>query len=546
MTTLPRTLAMIAMLVTTTLSSAQNADFNNDNTVDAYDLVSLTENLNQSCDGDCPNDLNSDGLIDSADIMILMGQWGPVGQENNESSNATQDLAWQTEGPALLDAIYYDSLSRNPQRSLLGETFNQGALAKEFCAENNIAVQPMVYNGGVDYYEDGVYCDVDKEKFKMWLDANVPSDYSGPLCLDMEGEWWMQFNTTSQEEMDPILDFYIEGLEYAQSLRPNAKIGYWGLPKKCHTNPNDNKASVARLLNASTALFPDVYEHRPNIDDSDRLRTHIEITMSMVEGKVPVYVQASPRYKSDTGNYDGLHSVDEFMRDQVDSALAAVWTDGEGKEHRIQGIELWDAYVYFWWYTDNWMGLTNPERVALWSELDEYHVECLENMKASVDLAYAAQQQRNAAATAEAEQATARANQAVQVAAAALDSARQAQTSRLTRRLDNAKNRVINKSKSYRSNSKRYRSARKAWVKAKRAFNAAKKRYGRNSKQYKRAIAAYRKSLGKMRASARSFRAARSSYKVARTQRNNAYQAWNAANSQWSAMASASSMLASQ
>jgi hypothetical protein len=38
-------------------------------------------------------------------------------------------------------------------------------IMKAWCAENNVAVQPMIYNGGVDYYEDGKYDDVDKAKF---------------------------------------------------------------------------------------------------------------------------------------------------------------------------------------------------------------------------------------------------------------------------------------------------------------------------------------------------------------------------------------------
>jgi hypothetical protein len=217
----------------------------------------------------------------------------------------------------------------------------------------------------------------------------------------MEGDWWSQFDTSSQAAMDVIIDFYIEGLEYAQSLRPNAKIGYWGLPKKSHTKVDSTTASVVRLLQASTAIFPDVYDFNAVANGSARLQRRIEKSIEMVEGKVPVYVQASPRYKLQGGQYDRLHTVEEFMRDQVDSSLAAVWTDAEGTEHRIAGIALWDAYVYFWWYTNNWTSLGQDSQRAMWDELDAYHVELLTEMKVSVDAANAAAVARNEAASEE-------------------------------------------------------------------------------------------------------------------------------------------------
>ena len=305
------------------------------------------------------------------------------------ASAQTADNNTQDQGPVLLDAIYYDHLARSQQRNDLAADLDQGAKTKAWTAENGIAVQPMVYNGAVDWYADNEYSDDDKLRFKNWIDENISEDYTGPICLDMEGDWWSQFDTSSQAAMDVVIDFYIEGLEYAQSLRPNAKIGYWGLPKKSHTKATSTTASVVRLLQASTAIFPDVYDHNPTGNGANRLRDHVATAIEMVEGQVPVYVQASPRYKLQGGQYDNLHTVEEFMHDQVDAALAAVWTDAEGTEHRIAGISMWDAYVYFWWYTNNWTSLDRETQKAMWDELDAYHVELLGHMKTSVDAAYA-------------------------------------------------------------------------------------------------------------------------------------------------------------
>ena len=33
------------------------------------------------------------------------------------------------------------------------------------------------------------------------------------------------------------------------------------------------------------------------------------------------------------------------MRDQVQASLDAVWTDANGKDHRVNGVAFWDAYI---------------------------------------------------------------------------------------------------------------------------------------------------------------------------------------------------------
>ena len=549
MTTLPTASAMTAVLVTTTTLAAHQADFNNDNVIDAHDLAVLTSNLNQSCEGECPSDLNNDGITDSDDIMILMGLWGQVVEENddqqnnnNSDDNNAADLSWQEEPPILLDAIYYDQLSRNAQRRNLANLLDQGENAKAWASENGVAVLPYAYNGGVDWYADGVYSDDDKARFKNWVDANIPADYDGPLCLDMEGQWWSVFDTSSQVVMDSVIDFYIEGLEYAQSLRPNAKIGYWGLPKKSHTKENSTTADVSRLLKASTGIFPDVYDNNAVANGSSRLQKRIEKSMEMVEGKVPVYVQASPRYLVN-GKYTGLHTVEEFMRDQINSSLNAVWTNSEGKEHRIQGIAMWDAYVYFNWYEENWSTLDNETRKAMFEELDNYHVSMLSAMKTAVDsVAAEFVAQQSAQEQAQQQVADQAASEAKTVAAAAISAKRTSQQSRLTRRLNQAKTSVIARTSNYRKASRSYRSALKSFTAVKKRFRAIKK-FGKNSKQYRSAYAAYKKSLKRMRSATRTFKTARSAYRAARVARNNAQSAVNTSASNWEAMANAAAML---
>jgi len=519
MTFLPLTLAMTALSLTATLASATpNADIDNNGIVDSLDLLLISTNLNQTCDGTCVTDLNDDGMTDIADLLIVMQQWGPVegyvaetieSDDSSTTSNdndTTRDMSWQGQGPVLLDAIYYDHLARSQPRQDLAAELDQGALTKAWTAANSIAVQPMAYNGGVDWYADNEYSDDDRLRFKNWVDENFPADYDGPLCLDMEGTWWATFDTGSQHIMDIAIDFYIEGLEYAQSLRPNAKIGYWGLPKKSHTKVNSTTASVERLLRASTGLFPDVYDHNPTGNGSNRLRLHVEKAIEMVEGQIPVYVQASPRYKLQGGQYDLLHTVEEFMHDQVDPALAAVWTDANGTEHRIAAISIWDAYVYFSWYTENWSTLDNETRKAMWDGLDAYHVELLGHMKNSVDAAYAAAQAR------------------IKAANSTVESTGEVVVLTVLTQKKNATN-------AYNSSASSYRSARQTWSSAQRTFAAASRKYSKGSSQYNRALDSYQNAQEQMRDASQSYREQRQELQTSRANWNSVKAQWNATSS---------------
>ena len=402
MTTIPTTLAMIATSLTaTTLMAASSADIDNNGDVNAMDLLSITSFLGQACDSDCAADLNNDGVVNTADIMELMQQWGPVADyvapvtepapetepEESVTRDPNRDMSWQGQDPILMDAIYYDDLSRSQQRRNLATELNQGSQTRAWAAGNDITVLPISINGAVDYYEDGVIDQDDKDKFLAWMDANVPADYAGPICLDLEGSWWPILDSSNQSVVDTAIDFYIEGLEYAQSLRPNAKIGYWGIPKKSHSKENSTTASIDRLLQASTGLFPDVYEYNPVGNDSNRLEEHTEKCIQMVNGEIPVYAVAFPRYSENSSGCRHFHTTPEFMRDQVQSSLDAVWTDANGKDHRVNGVAFWDAYVFVSMYTDNWSTMSNEDRKAYWDDVDALHVEFLSNMKGSVDAA---------------------------------------------------------------------------------------------------------------------------------------------------------------
>jgi len=572
-------------------ATASSADFNNDGVVDITDLITLTSNIGTACESECPTDLDNNGVTDQQDMLILLQLWGAVegwvgtdstsstetDNETHQESNhtCTSDHSWQGQGPVLYDAIYYDHLARTSARSSMAEELNQGEFTKAWCADNNVAVQSMVYNGGVDWYEDGAYDEVDKAKFTQWLDENVPLDYTGPICLDMEGQWWEMWHTESQNVMDTMIDFYIEGLEFAQALRPNAKIGYWGLPRRRHTSPNYTTASVKRLLIASTGLFPDVYEWNPGHDDSAWIERHIRNTIEMVEGQVPVFAQACPRYKQ-PGRGMQLHTIEEFIHDQVHGSLAAVWTDQHGTEHRIAGISMWDAYIYCWQGTSNWASMSNDERKKLFNELDTYHKSAMASMKSCVDAAYQTSQahlaEQNAEAIAQAAAEEAARVAAAQEEASRLRAERKRQRSRLVRRLSSERTKIRRANSSFRKNAKRYRTARSSFKNKRRSFIGSRNAYrsalkdwrtsgrkqARGSKsrssawkkfatarnQYRSSRSSWRTNVKSWRASVKSFRKQRSSYSTSRRAWKSTVKTWRTANATWRQMAKTASVLA--
>ena len=317
------------------------------------------------------------------DLVMVISSWGetieppPVSEEepvDPGSGIAENSGELVTPDPIALDSLYYDFYARNQERAQLAIELNQASLTRGWNTKNDIPVLPYVYNGAVDWYCDDEYTESDLEKFEEWLDNNIPYDYTGPICLDMEGNWWPKFDWVStQEQMDVILDFYIEGLEYAQCHATECEVRLLGTAQE-----EPDGAQLRRTVDRTTASSmrarssPTPTRTIP-ASDAARLQRHIERAMEMVDGRVPVHVQMSPRYRDDVlGGWRHFHEIDEIIRDQARPALEARYESPRGV-HRVASIGLWDAYVYVRYYHDDWWSLTLEEVDELWSEVDVYH-----------------------------------------------------------------------------------------------------------------------------------------------------------------------------
>ncbi|HIO20361.1 MAG TPA: hypothetical protein EYN11_04620 [Phycisphaerales bacterium] len=239
---------------------------------------------------------------------------------------------------------------------------NQGADTISYTTYEGITRVPLAYHGGVDTNASGEITDRNIDQFTNWVHNTVSSDYCGPIVLDYEQPWWRELSDIDLDEikLQEILTVYIEGAQVAKQVLPNAQWGYWGLPSLRSSGPawTDRGLSFQALASQCAALYPDIYDSNPNNELLTQTRNHIEKVLKLANGKIPVYVFASPRFTGQHGDHSQFIPDDVFLR-KANAALQARWIDDSGVQHRIQGIILWDSYSF--------------SEESEWNELDEKH-----------------------------------------------------------------------------------------------------------------------------------------------------------------------------
>ena len=385
-------LTVLTAVVTLSAASATSfaalsGDVNADHVVNFSDMLMVVGQFNEDCPASsvpCPTDIDQDGRTGFNDLVAVLSNWGasePADQASSDNTEAqTQEENLVGPAPVLMDGVYYDMYAHSDTRADLGWDLDQGAQTRSWNAENGVAVLPFSY-GGMDYNSDNQVTAQDLVNFQAWLEETIPADYDGPVVLDMEGQWWQDMYHATQVEMDEIIEIYIQGLEFAETVRPNAKFGYWGLPKKSMTHPNYQYGNVDRLLKRSGAIFPETYDNNPGVDNSTMVQNHIATCIEIVEGQVPVYAQLFPRFRDEElGGWRHFHENEEVLNDQAQPALDARWTDDDGNTHRVAGIALWDAYVLVQNFHPNWDELSDGEISNLWNEVDEIHLGLFQDL----------------------------------------------------------------------------------------------------------------------------------------------------------------------
>src|SRR4051812_33187005 len=99
---------------------------------------------------------------------------------------------------------------------------------------------------------------------------------------------------------------FVRAIQYAKTIRPNAKFGFYSLPITQLYDRNqawrDHEASLAPIYQASDCLFPSVYKFYPDnqplfgaTEDHAYVRESVKLALQLANGK-PVYPYVWPRY----------------------------------------------------------------------------------------------------------------------------------------------------------------------------------------------------------------------------------------------------------
>lgn len=191
--------------------------------------------------------------------------------------------------------------------------------------------------------------------------------YNGVICLDWEAEFFEALKGGPEHEnFQKAINKGIALVNYIKNLRPNAKIGYYGIP-----NPNWNvdPAHLAPLVNALDVMLPAVYMSDLNTYQQNvtKLLANIQFAMERANGR-PVVAFHSPRLAA----RGGIGGDDIVEREQFIEFVQKTFTvEYNGK--RPSGIVIWDMTGR--WLSQGILSIIDSEYVPAGMNIETYATE---------------------------------------------------------------------------------------------------------------------------------------------------------------------------
>lgn len=129
---------------------------------------------------------------------------------------------------------------------------------------------PTVYDPDIDRNWNGTFEADEIQRFVAWVDENIPTDYTGPWCIDQEHPWLNNWsNAGPRSGSNPAsMKFCGQLLKIAKALRPHAWAGMWGLPTMRMWTPDwALEAAIEPLLRWGRCLHVNGYDYdlRPDV-----------------------------------------------------------------------------------------------------------------------------------------------------------------------------------------------------------------------------------------------------------------------------------------
>jgi hypothetical protein len=197
----------------------------------------------------------------------------------------------------------------------------------------------------------------DQTRVDDWL-ATIPVDYDGVVVPDWENEWIAAIHAGSSDpDHATALANGIALLQYIKTARPNAMVGFYGLPTREFWNQDqawyDAMDDAAPLFAEQTALFPSVYDlygsdpdpGHPNYQsarDHERLGEVVRLAIELALGK-PVYPYFWHRHHNSTPQWGFQLIPSNEFRAHINHMVDVVNHNGV----YVDGIVAWGAESYY-------------------------------------------------------------------------------------------------------------------------------------------------------------------------------------------------------
>lgn len=183
-----------------------------------------------------------------------------------------------------------------------------------------------------------------------WLEANVPADYNGYLCLDWETgayQQLIQYNPP-HPDLDSLIELYVGLIKHIKQARPRVEVGYYMLPVGGNSSLIDLIYAHARRLqpifDAADVLFPSHYI--PGQYPFQQWQAGVSMWLPMVlevAKDQPVFPYTWHRY-GHVDKANGFRLVPPDIHTKAIEHLRSIKYRGK----KIDGIVTWGDDQ--WWY----------------------------------------------------------------------------------------------------------------------------------------------------------------------------------------------------
>ena len=188
--------------------------------------------------------------------------------------------------------------------------------------------------------------------------------YNGVICLDWEAEFFDALREgPTHINFQKALNKGVALINYVKTKRPNAKVGYYGMPT---AHWNTDFQTLAPLFNAMDVLFPSAYLADTMTYEENVVKLHSNVTLALqiANGK-PVVVFQSPRWAGRGGDRaDEIVDRDEFI------SIVRESFEIEVSGRRAAGVAIWDMTML--WHNKDQLSAVDSEYIPAGMDCAEY------------------------------------------------------------------------------------------------------------------------------------------------------------------------------